>query len=263
MDHCEALDTLFSYRLICIGLQTNSSTSSWRDTNVVRDSTSSNFERSVDYDSTHRHNIKMALRRLQASSSVASNSRLPLLALLSGQRKSFHLPHIPLPRELRSKRLSGNTQVQIGKHLGVMHRELGRGAYGVVALMDLSEKGGKTTGTIAVKAQTPTDCLAWECEVLRRLEDRAKEEIRTYAFPCAISFLSLADGAILSMTAGSNTGLNLVDLANVYKVKLGEHVPEIITLHYVSRMLRHLEQLHWHGKILVSHLCLIAPFLKN
>jgi len=142
--------------------------------------------------------------------------------------------------------------VQIGKHAGTMRKELGRGAYGVVALMDLGEEGSKNKGTIAVKAQCPTDCLAWECEILRKLESRAKVDDATYGFPCALSFLSLADGAILSMTAGSNSGLNLVDLANVYKLKLGEHVPEIIALHYVSRMLRHLEQLHWHGKILVS-----------
>lgn len=218
----------------------------------MRDSISSNLDRAVDYSTTHSHNAKMALRRLQASSSVASNSRLPLLALLSVKRKSFHLPHIPLPRELRSKHLSGNTKIQIGKHSGIMNRELGRGAFGVVALMNVCDDSGKTGDTIAVKAQSPTDCLAWECEILRRLEDRTNGKIGSSAFPNALSFLSLADGAILSMTAGSNTGLNLVDLTNTYKLKLGEHVPEIITLHYVSRMLRHLEQLHWHGKILVS-----------
>jgi hypothetical protein len=195
----------------------------------------------------------MALRRLQASSSVASNSRSPLLALLTVQGKSFHLPHIPIPREFRSKHLSGNTKVQIGKHSGVVNCELGRGAYGVVALMDVHEDAGVGADTIAVKAQSPTDCLAWECEILRRLEDRTKvNKSGAYVFPRPLSFISLADGGILSMTSGSKTGLNLVDLANVYKLKLGEHVPEIITLHYVSRMLRHLEQLHWHGKILVS-----------
>lgn len=195
----------------------------------------------------------MALRRIQASSSVASDSRSPLLSLLSVHGKSFHLPHIPLPREFRAKHLSGNTKVQIGKHAGVVSRELGRGAYGVVALMDLGQGGlHNYTKTIAVKAQSPTDCLAWECDILRRLEERTKSNSEVYAFPSPLSFISLADGGIFSMTAGSKTGLNLVDLANVYKVKLGEHVPEIVVLHYVSRMLRHIEQLHWHGKILVS-----------
>jgi checkpoint serine/threonine-protein kinase len=131
-----------------------------------------------------------------------------------------------------------------------MCRELGRGAYGVVVLMDLRDGSGDGTDTIAVKAQAPTDCLAWECEVLRRLQVRTNEKVGTYAFPTPFSFISLADGAILSMTAGSGTGFNLVDLTNIYKLKLGEHVPELVALHYVSRMLRHLEQLHWHGKIL-------------
>lgn len=144
--------------------------------------------------------------------------------------------------------------VQIGKHSGVMNCELGRGAYGMVALMGVhDEDEGVGADTIAVKAQSPTDCLAWECEILRRLENRMESNCDAYVFPRPLSFISLADGGIFSMTAGSKTGLNLVDLVNVYKLRLGEHVPEIITLHYVSRMLRHLEQLHWHGKMLVSH----------
>ena len=152
--------------------------------------------------------------------------------------------------EFRSKHISGNTNVQIGKHIGIMCRELGRGAYGVVVLMDLKGDSEDGADVIAVKAQTSTAVLAWECEILRRLEGRAKEKVTTYAFPSPLSFISLADGGILSMTAASRTGFNLVDLANIYKLRLGEHVPEIVSLHYVSRMLRHLEKLHWHGKIL-------------
>jgi len=234
--------------LSCLGTQDLSITSQHKAT---RESTDSSGAKAVAYDSTHSRNCKMALRRLQASSSVASDSRAPLLALLSVRGESFHLPHISLPREFRAKHLSGNTEVHIGKHAGVVCRELGRGAYGVVALMNLSETLGSATGTIALKAQAPTDCLAWECEILRRLEGRIETKKEIHTFPSPLSFMSLADGGILSMTAGSQTGLNLVDLANVYKVKLGEHVPEIVVLHYVSRMLRHLEQLHWHGKILV------------
>jgi checkpoint serine/threonine-protein kinase len=130
-----------------------------------------------------------------------------------------------------------------------MCRELGRGAYGVVVLMDLNESQDGAD-VIAVKAQSSTASLAWECEILRRLEGRAEEKITPYSFPSPLSFISLADGGLLSMTAASKTGLNLVDLANVYQLRLGEHVPEIVSLHYVSRMLRHLEKLHWHGKII-------------
>lgn len=192
----------------------------------------------------------MALRRLQASASVPSNSRSPLLALLSLHGQIFHLPHISLPREFRSKRISGNITILIGKHAGVMCRELGRGAYGVVVLMDINSEFRDGPDVIAVKAQTPTNCLAWEYDILRKLEERTNEGPGTHAFPNPFSFISLADGGILSMTAGSRTGFNLVDLANIYKLKLGEHVPEIVCLHYVSRMLRHLEQLHWKGKII-------------
>lgn len=204
----------------------------------------------IDYANTHERDTKKALRHLQTSSSVASNSRAPLLSLLTNQGRTFHLPHVLLPREFRAKHLSGNTQVVVGKHSGLVSKELGRGAYGVVVLMDVEDKD--QSDTIAVKAQSPTDCLAWEYEVLRRLEDRvASKQSGEYSFPRALSFISLADGGILSMTAGSKSGLNLVDLSNAYRIKLGEPVPELVTFHYTSRMLRHLEILHWHGKILV------------
>ena len=52
------------------------------------------------------------------------------------------------------------------------------------------------------------------------------------------------------MSAASESGLNLVDVVNMYKAKLGENVPELLAIHYTARMLNHLEMLHWHGKIL-------------
>lgn len=211
-------------------------------------------QNAVKYCSTHKHDIGMAIRRLQTSSSVVSSSQSPLLSLLSVRGKTFHLPHLVLPRELRSNHLAGKTKVSVGKHSGVLSHELGRGAYGVVALMEVHDDPEKSS-TIAIKAQSPTHCLAWEFEVMRRLEARiqAVEEDHTeLPFPRPLSFISLADGGILSMTAGSKSGLNLVDLSNIYQIKLGERVPEIVVFHYVSRMLRHIENLHWHGKILVS-----------
>jgi hypothetical protein len=202
----------------------------------------------VDYNATHDHDTKMSLRRLQTSSSVASNSKAPLLSLLTTQGKSFHLPHLLLPREFRGKRVSAKTEVVVGKHSGLVTKELGRGAYGVVVLIE----DNNHQDTIALKVQSATGCLAWEYEILQRVEQRvASKQSGHYAFPRALSFISLADGGMLSMTAGSKSGLNLVDLANVYKMKLGEPVPEMIALHYTSRMLKHLELLHWHGKILV------------
>jgi hypothetical protein len=210
----------------------------------------------VDYSTIHNHDIKMALRRLQTTSSVASDSKASLLSLLSTQGKTFHLPHVLLPREFRSKSLLANTKVCVGKHSGLVSKELGRGAYGVVVLMDFDEKN--PARGIAVKAQAPTDCLAWEYEILQRVEQRISKEQGALAFPKAVSFISLADGGMVSMTAGSSSGLNLVDLANAYRVKLGEPVPEIVALHYTSRMLRHVELLHWHAKVLVG--CSFAYF---
>jgi len=45
--------------------------------------------------------------------------------------------------------------------------------------------------------------------------------------------------------------MNLVTLVNAYK-KLGEHTPEVVAMNYTARMLKHLELLHWHAKVLVS-----------
>jgi hypothetical protein len=205
----------------------------------------------VEYSTIHKHDIKMTLRRLQTASSVASDSKASLLSLLSTQGKTFHLPHVLLPREFRSKSLPAKTKVCVGKHSGLVSKELGRGASGVVVLMVFDEKKNPVRG-IAVKAQAPTDCLAWEYEILQRVEQRISKERGALAFPKAVSFISLADGGMLSMTAGSSSGLNLVDLANAYRVKLGEPVPEIVALHYTSRMLRHIELLHWHAKVLVG-----------
>lgn len=213
-----------------------------------------NVRTAVDYDVIHGHDIKMSLRRLQTTSSVASNSRAPLLSLLTTEGSSFHLPHLLVPRELRGKRVvPEKTKVVIGKHSGLVRNELGRGAYGVVLLMDV--EGSSNQDTIALKVQYPTDCLAWEYEILRRMEQRlSSKHSGDFGFPRALSFISLADGGMMSMTAGSKSGLNLVDLANVYKLRIGEPVPEVIVLHYTSRMLKYVELLHWHGQILVrSH----------
>mmetsp|Transcript_17397 Transcript_17397/g.42616 ORF Transcript_17397/g.42616 Transcript_17397/m.42616 type:complete len:297 (+) Transcript_17397:3467-4357(+) len=111
-------------------------------------------------------------------------------------------------------------------------------------------KKHKCEEVMAVKSQTPTSCLALEYQCLRRLEERVGSNHGFHPFPKPLSFVSLADGGILSMTAGSKSGLNIVDLANIYRVKLGETVPELVALHYTSRMLKHVETLHRQGRIL-------------
>ena len=204
----------------------------------------------VSYASTHDSDLAKARHWIKAASVIPTNARCSLHSLLTDDGNVFHLPHIPFPRDLRRKRVQERTQITIGRHSGIVRKELGRGSYGAVFLM--AADVATDASTVAVKAESPTDCLPWEYELLRSLEERVRcQSLQYYPFPRAHAFMMLNDGAILSMTAGSQSGLNLVDLVNVYKVKLGEPVPELIALHFTSRLLKHVETLHGHGKILV------------
>ena len=66
------------------------------------------------------------------------------------------------------------------------------------------------------------------------------------------------------MTCRSQSGLNLVDLVNVYKMKEGAlGVPELVVLHYMIQvLLKHIEALHWQGKILVSVLVQTLSYVR-
>jgi len=175
-----------------------------------------------------------------------------LSKLLSQKGFICDLPTHVLPKSLKGRHLSTGSGIKIGRSTGVVEQELGRGVYGIVALLEVDA----TEDTVAVKAQSPADCLAWEYEILQKISERVEKHLPKgtsfFPFPRPLSYVSLADGALFSMTAGSRSGLNLLDLINVYTVKMDEKVPEIIALHYTARMLSHLEQLHWYGKILVS-----------
>jgi hypothetical protein len=209
----------------------------------------------LPYDETHDRDIRMALKRLQNKAVIAPDPHTPLSALLFASGKEFHLPKATLPRELRRKRIARNTEVVVGKYGGRLCKELGRGAYGVVLLMDSPKT--MMSNSVAVKVQSPTNSLAWEYELLQRLADRLALSGNNNAkksYPQAFSFISLSDGGILSMSAASSSGLNLLDLSNFYKLKLGEPVPELLVLHFTSQMLRIVADMHCHGKILVSFL---------
>jgi hypothetical protein len=205
----------------------------------------------VEYHYTHDHDIHMATRRLSTGSEVAPDICAPLYSLLISGGKIFRLPNEVLPKQLQRKRSVCNFEVSVGKHKGIIRKELGRGAYGVIFLVICP--GKEEDNAIAVKVQTPTDSLAWEFEVLQRLEHRMSLHFPGgwHGFPRPLSFISLADGGIMSMTAASVSGLNLVDLSNFYKLTLGEPVPEIIAMHYTSLALMIIEKLHCCGKILV------------
>ncbi|CAJ1966981.1 unnamed protein product [Cylindrotheca closterium] len=202
---------------------------------------------SVDYLKVHEHESQEALQHLQRSS-VVPRSNVSLTDLLSSAGDSFDLPHLLVPKLLlRKSVIPSKAKLCIGgKYSGRICNELGRGTYGVVVLM----KKHKTEEVMAVKSQTPTSCLALEYQNLRRLEERVSSKQGCHPFPKPLSFISLADGGILTMTAGSKSGLNLVDMVNIYRVKLGETVPELLALHYTSRMLKHIETMHRHGRIL-------------
>jgi checkpoint serine/threonine-protein kinase len=197
----------------------------------------------LDYQKHHSDNIGESLRNLRASSAVIRNSSQTLLSLLSGKGLVYNLPHLVLPKF--GKNLKAKKDILLGKHAGTISRELGRGAYGAVFLMEASSNN--MASTLAVKAQSPIDCLAWEFDILRTIQARTKNKANNREpcpFPRPFSFIALADGAMMSMTAGSESGLNLVDLANMYRVKLGENVPEIVAFHYTSCMLKHVATLH-------------------
>jgi hypothetical protein len=209
-----------------------------------------NIERAVDFHDVYRKQIQDAVTRVRARSVSKLPNQSSLEKILS-HSAIYHIPTHVVPRSFKGKQIGSGTVFQLGRSSATIKEELGRGAYGVVVLIDSKSNDGADEG-IAVKAQTPMNCLAWEYEVLELVWKRLKPHICYPPFPKPLAFLSLADGGLLSMKAYSDSGLNLVDLVNVYKVKLGEGVPEIISLYYMSRMLHHLEQLHWHGKILVS-----------
>ena len=203
----------------------------------------------VDYKSLHKDDVRLSIRQLNNEACPMDGStpfaypETDLVITLSKKGNIVDLPNQSLPRGLKRKTSTQGEEIKVGSRTGIVKQELGRGSYGVVVLLDSTEEG-----VTAVKAQSPTDCLAWEYVLMKRLEERCTSD--PFPFPKPLSFVSLADGALLGMTAGSKNGMNLVDVSNVYKVQTGGPVPELIALHYTARMLKHIETLHWRGKIL-------------
>ena len=206
-------------------------------------------DHAVEYRCLHMADMKGARLVIQKRASSLSSLDKSLAKLL-GSQTIVALPTHVVPRSLKRKQLASGSDIRFGRCHGEVKVELGRGSYGVVALVS-----GDEGDDIAVKSQAPVECLAWEYVVLERLRDRTlsffERTGKRYPYPRPLAFVNLADGALLSMTAASGSGLNLVDLVNVYKVATGKAVPELVALHYTSRMLHHLEHLHWHGQILV------------
>ena len=198
-----------------------------------------------------------------------------------------------VPRLCGNKTPVKGAEIDLDDVTAVVQQKLGEGAHGVVLLCHSKNEGESFAGQeiLALKVQTPTGCLAHEHNILRVLEERMPQNaacggssgtsgssqrsrkrrsssgssaIATNAplpFPKAFSYVQFDNGALLGMSAGSSSGINLLDMVNVYKLKK-EPIPELIAIHYTSRMILHMETLHSVGKILhndvkVSALCCV------
>jgi len=210
----------------------------------------------VDYEINRKNDMKSAIQRLSSKSVSFPKNRKSLEKILTTEKFVCNLPSHVLPHNLRLQKsaVASGTGIVLGRSSASVKRELGRGAYGCVLLLE--SEGNQSDAKAAVKAQSPVGSLAWEYEILERLRDRFRSkfgESKRVPFPAPLSFVSLADGALLTMEAVSTSGLNFIDLINVHRQIRGEPaLPEILALHYVSRMLEALEHLHWFGNVLVS-----------
>jgi hypothetical protein len=220
------------------------------------------FQDAVAYGRQHEEDIKGAIHRLSARSVPFPKNRKSLEKILSTKDFVCNLPSHPLPQQLRTLKseVAPGTKIVFGRSVATVKLELGRGSYGRVVML---EPEGSADASAAVKAQSPAGCLAWEYEILEKLRDRLADKYgpdNRVPFPIPLSYLTLADGAMLTMEAVSSSGLNFIDLINVYRKNDQPGLPEILALHYVSRMLQALENLHWFGNVLVS--CAKPQYLK-
>jgi len=209
-----------------------------------------------NYSKLHKDDIRLALRQLQVEArqlvvrGVVRPRDTDLTRVLSTKGYVDDLPKQSMPRALLQSTSAKGAKIVLGDRCGVVKEELGKGSYGKVVLME--SKDDPTVGVVAVKAQAPTDCLGLEYVILKAVEERVEPYCEgRFPFPKALSFVSVANGGLLGMTNGSQSGINLVDLVNVYKVLEDTAIPELIALHYTILMLKIIEALHWHGKILV------------
>ena len=194
----------------------------------------------LDYDYLHQLDTERALEELSKGGwegkggdevHLNLNECIPRsLTRLSKTRKEFEL--------------NGNDHK-------VLHK-LGSGCFGTVLLCESlnSAKGAEISKNFALKVQKPTGCLAWEFLVLQKLQRRLNKQYvgRDIAILGVHSLTLFRDGAVMQMTAGSQSGFNLLDIVNFHK----GNVPELIAIHYTQRMLLFMEMLHVRGKVVVS-----------
>jgi hypothetical protein len=206
------------------------------------------------YTEVHTRSIKEALARLKTSCTLGSFPRRKTLALvLSTPGCVYDIPTCVLPRPLKQGTVKAGTEFIIDFCKAIVDHVVVQESNEIMVV--LQEDGPSGVGPIAVKSQSPMGSLAWEYDVLCKINDRAQNEgprsiISTTPFPSALSFVFLADGALLTTSMESKPRLNLSDLKLAYDVS-GEEIPEVLILHYTARMLYYIEMLHWQAKVLV------------
>lgn len=213
----------------------------------------------LDYTKVHLDNLNISLEFAQNHSCSCLPKGKSLFSTFSVSGRIYDLKKHVLPRLLKQSIVPDGTCVKISTCSGKVKRQIGRGKHGIVAILD-NEKN--CNSHIVIKTRSPTTSLAWEFDVLRKLEMRVRPHWKQQyplPFPVEVSLILLADGAILGMKASSLSGFNLLSLANIYR-RHGIVMPEILVLHYTSIMLHTLEVLHWHGKVLVSNNMCITDF---
>jgi hypothetical protein len=137
---------------------------------------------------------------------------------------------------------------------------VGRGVYSGVVLLCNYETGQSN----ALKIQAPIGSLALEYSVLMHVEDWVQPKTSAfYPFPRSWVLYAFAEGGLVfSMSAVSDSGMTLIDVVNIYKKIMG-NIPELVSIYYTSRILKHLKTLHQNGRVLVSSFIAIALLWRN
>lgn len=150
-----------------------------------------NIQDAVDYNKLFKSNTQAARDRLKQLASQRVEQATSLNKILSVKTLVYDEPRYILPKVFRKKLLDQGSEIKIGHCSATVKQELGRGTYGVVVLLNVDSDAADK---IAVKAQTCTESLAWEYEILQKIEDRVGNR---FPYPKPLAFTSLADGALM------------------------------------------------------------------
>ncbi len=245
-DGCTASFSVFGDLMDEVGMTLESE----KKDKVSRNIKFSIFEDSFVTEATHEKNERHELTLSHAD--VHGESVGYSLALIVLGKNVLDRRDVLLPVGLnQSKPVLGQT-ISLPNDSFLVHHELGRGAHGTVLLCsNLRDE------FVALKVQSPTGCLAHEFQILssieKRLISKGESTVRSInIFPRPLHFVAHGDGSLLSMTTASRSGINLIDLVNIYHKFEGGRVPELLVLFYVSKMLQCVANLHSRCSILVS-----------